>query len=105
MTTFKLFRIGSFVLVLATFVFGSNKDQPDFLNDLALYNAVPLGLLVLSIFALKAEDLRTRLSLELALFFWLAGSVISSLTAVYLLPNNLQVISDFFTSYFTPSYL
>ena len=102
MTTFKLSRIGSFVLVVATFVFGSNKDQPDFLNDLALYNAVPLGLLVLSIFALKAEDLRTRLSLELALFFWLAGSVISSLTAVYLLPNNLQVISDFLYLLFYP---
>jgi diguanylate cyclase (GGDEF)-like protein len=102
MTTFKLFRIGSLVLVVATFVFGSNKNQPDFLNDLALYNAVPLGLLILSVFALKAEDLRTRLSLELALFFWLAGSVISSLTAVYLLPNNLQVISDFLYLLFYP---
>jgi len=37
------------VLVLATFIFGTNKDQPDFLNDLLLYNAVPLALLVLSI--------------------------------------------------------
>jgi hypothetical protein len=81
--TFKLFRIGSLALVAATFAFGSHTDQPDFLNDLLLYNAVPLSLLVLSIFALKGEDLRTRLSLELALFFWFAGSLISSLTAVY----------------------
>jgi hypothetical protein len=61
MAIIKLFRIGSLVLVLATFVFGSNTDKPDFLHDLALYNAVPLSLLVLSIFALKGEDLRTRL--------------------------------------------
>ena len=102
MATSKLFRIGSLALVAATFVFGSNTDQPDFLNDLLLYNAVPLSLLVLSIFALKGEDLRTRLSLELALFFWFAGSLISSLTAVYLLPNNLQVISDFLYLLFYP---
>jgi len=102
MATSKYFRIGSLVLVGATFIFGTNTDQPNFLDDLALYNAVPLGLLVLSIFALKDEDLRTRLSFELALFFWFAGSVISSLTAVYLLPNTLQVISDFLYLLFYP---
>jgi len=102
MANFKLLRIGSFVLVLATFIFGTNTDQPDFLNDLLLYNAALLALLVLSIFALKGEDLRTRLSIELALFFWFAGSVISSLTAVYLLADNLQVISDFFYLLFYP---
>ena len=80
MASFKFFRIGSLALVLVTFIFGSNKDQPDLLNDLVLYNAVPLGLLALSFFALKGEDLRTRVSFELALFFWFAGSVISSLT-------------------------
>jgi diguanylate cyclase (GGDEF)-like protein len=100
--SFKVFRIGSFALVLATFIFGSKADQPEILNDLALYNAVPLSLLVLSIFALKGEDLRTRLSFELALFFWFAGSVISSLTAVYLLANNLQVVSDFLYLLFYP---
>jgi diguanylate cyclase (GGDEF)-like protein len=98
----KVFRIGSLALVLATFIFGSKADQPDLLNDLALYNAVPLSLLVLSIFALKGEDLRTRLSFELALFFWFAGSVISSLTAVYLLANNLQMVSDFLYLLFYP---
>ena len=102
MASFKVFRIGSFALVLATFIFGSKADQPELLNDLALYNAVPLSLLVLSIFALKGEDLRTRLSFELALFFWFAGSVISSLTAVYLLANNLQVVSDFLYLLFYP---
>lgn len=102
MASFKFFRIASLVLVLATFVLGSNTDQPDLFHDLALYNAVPLGLLALSIFALQGEDLRTRLSFELALFFWFLGSVISSLTAVYLLPNNLQVISDFLYLLFYP---
>jgi diguanylate cyclase (GGDEF)-like protein len=98
----KFFRIGSLALVLATFVFGSNTDKPDLLNDLALYNAVPLGLLALSIFALKGEDLRTRISFVLALFFWFAGSLISSLTAIYLLANNLQVVSDFLYLLFYP---
>ena len=69
------------MLVLATFILGSNTDEPDFLHDLLLYNAVPLSLLALSVYALTGEDLRTRLSFELALFFWFAGSVISSLTA------------------------
>lgn len=102
MASLKFFRIGSLALVLATFVFGSNTDKPDLLNDLALYNAVPLGLLALSIFALKGEDLRTRISFVLALFFWFAGSLISSLTAIYLLANNLQVVSDFLYLLFYP---
>ena len=90
------------MLVLATFISGSNTDKPDFINDLLLYNAAPLALLALSFLALKDEDLRTRLSLELALFFWVIGSVISSLTAVYLLENNLQIISDFLYLLFYP---
>ena len=102
MASLKFFRIGSLALVLATFVFGSNTDKPDLVNDLALYNAVPLGLLALSIFALKGEDLRTRISFVLALFFWFAGSLISSLTAIYLLANNLQVVSDFLYLLFYP---
>ncbi len=102
MASLKFLRIGSLVLILATFVLGSNTDQPDLIHDLLLYNAVPLALLALSIFALKGEDLRTRLSFELALFFWFLGSVISSLTAVYLLPSSLQVISDFLYLLFYP---
>ena len=89
-------------MVLATFISGSNTDKPDLINDLLLYNAAPLALLALSFLALKGEDLRTRLSLELALFFWVIGSVISSLTAVYLLENNLQIISDFLYLLFYP---
>jgi len=102
MATFKLFRISSFFLVFATLILGSKTGQPDFLNDLLLYNAVPLCLLILSIFALKGEDLRTSISLELALLFWFTGSVLSSLTAVYLLGHNLQVISDFLYLLFYP---
>jgi diguanylate cyclase (GGDEF)-like protein len=98
----KFFRIGSFIMVFATFISGSYSSSPDLLTDLLLYNAAPLALLALSISALKSEDLRTRLSLELALFFWLLGSVISSLTAVYLLCYNLQVISDFLYLLFYP---
>ena len=102
MATFKFFRIGSSVLVLASLVFGTNRDGPNFLSDVLLYNTVALTLFALSIFALKGEDLRTRLSLELALFCWFAGSLISSLTAVYFLSNTLQVISDFLYLLFYP---
>jgi diguanylate cyclase (GGDEF)-like protein len=102
MATLRLFRFGSFALVLATFVFGANSVAPDLLSDLVLYNAVPLTLLALSVYALKGEDLRTRLSFELALFFWFAGSVISSLTAIYLFTANLQLISDFLYLLFYP---
>jgi diguanylate cyclase (GGDEF)-like protein len=102
MAGFKLLRIGSFILVLATFIFGASSEQPDFLNDLLLYNAVPVTLLALSFYALKGEDLRTRISFELALFFWAAGSIISSLTAVYLFAGNYQFISEFLYLLFYP---
>jgi len=102
MAGFKLLRIGSFILVLATFIFGASSEQPDFLNDLLLYNAVPVTFLALSFYALKGEDLRTRISFELALIFWAAGSIISSLTAVYLFAGNLQFTSEFLYLLFYP---
>jgi hypothetical protein len=98
----KLFRIGSFFLVLLSFLSSLNRSEPDFLSDLLLYNAVPLALLFLSTYALKGEDLRTRLSFELALFFWFAGSVLSSLTAVYLFTGNFQLASEFLYLLFYP---
>ena len=102
MAILKLLRFGSFSLVLLSFVLSVNKSKPDFLSDLLLYNAVPLALLLLSAYALKGEDLRTRLSFELALFFWFAGSVLSSLTAVYLLTVNFQRASEFLYLLFYP---
>ena len=102
MAILKLFRIGSFFLVLLSFLSSLNRSEPDFLSDLLLYNAVPLALLFLSTYALKGEDLRTRLSFELALFFWFAGSVLSSLTAVYLFTGNFQLASKFLYLLFYP---
>lgn len=102
MAILKLFRIGSFLLVLLSFLSSLNRSEPDFLSDLLLYNAVPLALLLLSVYALKGEDLRTRLSFELALFFWFAGSVLSSLTAVYLFTGNFQLASEFLYLLFYP---
>lgn len=102
MAILKLFRIGSFFLVLLSFLSSLNRSEPDFLSDLLLYNAVPLALLFLSTYALKGEDLRTRLSFELALFFWFAGSVLSSLTAVYLFTGNFQMASEFLYLLFYP---
>ena len=102
MAILKLFRIGSFFLVLLSFLSSLNRSEPDFLSDLLLYNAVPLALLFLSAYALKGEDLRTRLSFEFALFFWFAGSVLSSLTAVYLFTGNFQMASEFLYLLFYP---
>ena len=102
MAILKLFRIGSFFLVLLSFLSSLNRSEPDFLSDLMLYNAVPLALLFLSTYALKGEDLRTRLSFEFALFFWFAGSVLSSLTAVYLFTGNFQLASKFLYLLFYP---
>ena len=102
MAILKLFRIGSFLLVLLSFLSSLNRSEPDFLIDLLLYNAVPLALFFLSIYALKGEDLRTRLSFELALFFWFAGSALSSLTAVYLYTGNIQLASEFLYLLFYP---
>ena len=102
MAILKLFRIGSFFLVLLSFLSSLNRSEPDFLSDLLLYNAVPLALLFLSTYALKGEDLRTRLSFELALFFWFAGSVLSSLTAVYFFTGNFQLASEFLYLLFYP---
>ena len=102
MAILKLFRIGSFFLVLLSLLSSLNRSEPDFLSDLLLYNAVPMALLLLSTYALKGEDLRTRLSFELALFFWFAGSVLSSLTAVYLFTGNFQLASEFLYLLFYP---
>lgn len=102
MAILKLFRIGSFLLVLLSFLSSLNRSEPDFLSDLLLYNSVPLALLLLSIYALKGDDLRTRLSFELALFFWFAGSALSSLTAVYLFTGNFQLASEFLYLLFYP---
>lgn len=102
MVILQLFRIGSFFLVLLSFLSSLNRSEPDFLSDLLLYNAVPLALLFLSTYALKGEDLRTRLSFEFALFFWFAGSVLSSLTAVYLFTGNFQLASKFLYLLFYP---
>ena len=97
-----MFRIGGFFLVLLSFLSNLNRSEPDFLTDLLLYNAVPLALLLLSAYALTGEDLRTRLSFEFALFFWFAGSVLSSLTAVYLFTGNFQLASKFLYLLFYP---
>jgi diguanylate cyclase (GGDEF)-like protein len=102
MATLKFLRFGSLLLILTTFYSSLNTGKPDLANDLLLYNAAPLSLFILSFFALRSEDLLTRATLELALFFWLAGSVISSLTAVYLLDHKLQVFSDFLYLLFYP---
>jgi len=102
MATLRNFRIGCLALIALTFALSFSSNKPELLSDLLLYNATPLALLVLSFFALRGEDLHTRLALQFALFFWFSGSVLSSLTAVYLLAPNLQVISDFLYLLFYP---
>jgi diguanylate cyclase (GGDEF)-like protein len=102
MVTSKYFRIGALVLVIATFIPNYKSNMPDLFHDLLLYNAAPLSLLIVSFFALKNEEIQTRISIQLALFFWLAGSIISSITAVYLLDGSFQIVSDFLYLLFYP---
>ena len=102
MAAIKVLRISTLFLVILTFLPGNIKNQPDFLSDLALYNAAPIALLALSHIALRTEEFMTRLCFELSLFFWLVGSVISSLTAVYLYPAIFQTVSDFLYLLFYP---
>ena len=90
MASFKFFRIGSLALVLVTFIFGSNKDQPDLLHDLVLYNAVPLGLLALSFFALKGEDLTIYGSGEQTRCF---GHVLDIVDAILKIENTSEAIA------------
>ena len=102
MAALKVLRISILFLVLLTFLPANGENQPDFLSDLALYNAAPIALLALSHIALRAEEFITRLCFELSLFLWLAGSVISSLTAVFLYPAIFQTVSDFLYLLFYP---
>ena len=102
MAALKVLRISILFLVLLTFLPANGQNQPDFLSDLALYNAAPIALLALSHIALRAEEFITRLCFELSLFLWLAGSVISSLTAIYLYPAIFQTVSDFLYLLFYP---
>ena len=102
MAALKVLRISILFLVLLTFLPANGENQPDFLSDLALYNAAPIALLALSHIALRAEEFITRLCFELSLFLWLAGSVISSLTAVFPYPAIFQTVSDFLYLLFYP---
>jgi len=98
----RFFRLALFVLVLATFAPLSKNAQPTLFNDLLLYNSAPLLIIFASFKALSNEDLRTRITFQLAITSWALGSIISSLTAVYLLSENFQLISDFLYLLFYP---
>lgn len=102
MLALRSFRIGCLALIVLALFLSTQSDKPDLAGDLLLFNATPLALIVLSYFALRDDDLYTRLAVQFAIFFWFAGSVLSSLTAVYLLAPNLQVISDFLYLLFYP---
>ena len=90
----KTLRALLFVLVATTFIPFKPGNSPSFTLDLALYNSAPLLALLLTFRSLSREERIARTSLQLGLCTWLTGSVLSSLTAIYLLPANIQMVAN-----------
>lgn len=98
----KFTRILPPLLVLPTLFAWFGSKSPNLLQDLFLFNLVPLVALVSALFALKLDEARTRVPLLLALLSWLLGSIVSSICAIYLLPSFVQVIGNFLYLLFYP---
>lgn len=90
------------LLLLLTFLPFNSTQAPNFVSDLLLYNSVPFLALLLSPISLRSEPKSTRVPFQLAIFLWISGSIFSSLTAVFLLPGVIQLISNFLYLLFYP---
>lgn len=86
----------------ATFLPISHGITPTLGIDLLLYNSAPLIALALCFPSLASEDFALKLTFRLALFAWVSGSLLSSITAVYLLPDSFQLASNFLYLIFYP---
>lgn len=102
MALIKTLRLLPFLLVASTFIPFAHQEIPNLGFDLILYNSAPLLALFLAFLSLKNEDRIAALSLKLALTAWVGGSILSSLTAVYLLSANVQLVSNFMYLLFYP---
>ena len=64
--------------------------------DFLLYNSAPLLTLFLTFKSLNQDEKVAKVALRLALLSWIAGSMLSSITAIYLLSQNIQIVANFF---------
>lgn len=90
------------ILILPTLLSWFGSKTPNLLQDLFLFNLVPLAALVSAFFALKLDEVRTRIPLLFALLSWFLGSIVSSICAIFLLPSLVQVIGNFLYLLFYP---
>ena len=102
MALIRALRYLILVLVALTFLPATHQVTPTVAIDLILYNSAPVIALILTFRSMFNEDITLRLTLHLALLTWVGGSVLSSVTAVYLLPSSLQLISNFLYLLFYP---
>jgi hypothetical protein len=98
----KPFRLLSVLLVTATFLPFLNKNSPNLTVDLFIYNSAPLLALFLTFKSLNKDEKFAKVTLQLALLSWIAGSILSSVTAIYFLSENAQIVANFFYLFFYP---
>jgi len=88
--------------VTATFLPFLNKNSPNLTVDLFIYNSAPLLALFLTFKSLNKDEKFAKVTLQLALLSWIAGSILSSVTAIYFLSENAQIVANFFYLFFYP---
>ena len=96
MSLIKALRWLSPLLVAATFLPFFATNSPNLGMDFFLYNSAPLLTLFLTFKSLNQDEKVAKVALRLALLSWIAGSVLSSVAAIYLLSQNTQIVANFF---------
>ena len=102
MSLTKALRWLSPLLVAATFLPFFGKNSPNLEVDFFLYNSAPLLTLFLTFKSLRKDEKVAKAALRLALICWILGSLLSSITAIYLLSENFQTAANFFYLFFYP---
>ena len=102
MSLIKALRWLSPLLVAATFLPFFATNSPNLGMDFLLYNSAPLLTLFLTFKSLNQDERVAKVALRLALLSWIAGSMLSSITAIYLLSQNIQIVANFFYLFFYP---
>ena len=102
MALIRALRYSIFILVALTFLPVTHQITPNLAFDLLLYNSAPTIAFALTFRSMTNDDFTLRSTFRFALFVWVSGSILSSITAVYLLPSNFQLISNFLYLLFYP---
>ena len=69
-------------------------DNGELPNNIPFQNAID------SFKSLNKDEKVAKVALRLALISWIAGSLLSSITAIYLLSENIQIVANFFYLFF-----